>query len=55
MVGDIVIVASGDITAVDGIVLKRDFPFAILTTIIVLLISCGSVLFGGHFIGYSVD
>ena len=38
---------------VDGIVLKRDFPFAILTTIIVLFISCGSVLFGGHFIGYS--
>lgn len=40
---------------VDGIVLKRDFPFAILTTIIVLFISCGSVLFGGHFIEYSVD
>lgn len=40
---------------VDGIVLKRDFPFAIITTIMVLLISCGSVLFGGHFIEYSVD
>jgi len=40
---------------VDGIVLKRDFPFAIITTIMMLFISCGSVLFGGHFIEYSVD
>ena len=40
---------------VDRIVLKRDFPFAIITTILLLLVSCGSVLFDGHFIQYSVD
>ena len=40
---------------VDRIVLKRDFPFAIITTIFLLLVSCGSVLFSGHFIQYSVD
>ena len=40
---------------VDGIVLKRDFPFAIITTIMLLVISCGSVLAGGHFTEYSID
>ena len=40
---------------VDWIVLKRDFPFAIITTILLLLVSCGSVLIGGHFIEYSMD
>ncbi len=40
---------------VDGIVLKLDFPFSIITTILLLLVSCGSVLAGGHFIEYSMD
>lgn len=40
---------------VDGIVLKRDFPFAIITTILLLLLSCGSVLVDSHFIEYSMD
>ena len=40
---------------VDGIVLKRDFPFSIITTILLLLVSCGSVLAGGHFIEYSME
>ncbi len=40
---------------VDGIVFKRDFPFAIITTILLLLLSCGSVLFGGYFVEYSID
>ena len=40
---------------VDGIVLKRDFPFAIVTTILLLFISCGSIMFGGQFFEYSAD
>ena len=40
---------------VDGIVLKRDFPFAIITTVFLLLASCGSVLFNGQFIEYSME
>ena len=40
---------------VDGTVLRRDFPFAIITTILLLLVSCGSVLIGGHFIENSID
>lgn len=40
---------------VDGVVLKRDFPFAIVTTILLLFISCGSIMFGGQFFEYSAD
>lgn len=40
---------------VEEIVLRRDFPFAIITTILLLLVSCGVVLTGGHFIEYSMD
>ena len=40
---------------VDGIVLKRDFPFAIITTILLLFVSCGSMLADGHFIEYSMN
>lgn len=40
---------------IDGVVLKRDFPFSIITTIMLLLISCGAVLIGGHFSEQSFD
>ncbi len=40
---------------VDEIVLRRDLPFSIITTILLLLITCGSVLFGGHFFEYSAE
>ena len=40
---------------VDEIVLRRDFPVAIITTILLLLITCGPTLFDGRFIEYSMD
>lgn len=37
---------------VDGMVLKRDFPVTLITTVLLLVITCASVLFGGRFTDY---
>ena len=37
---------------VDGMVLKRDFPVTLITTVLLLVITCTSVLFGGRFTDY---
>ena len=39
---------------VNETVLRRDFPFAIITSVLLLLVSCGSVLIDGHFIENSI-
>lgn len=40
---------------VDTGALKRDFPFSIVTTGMLLIITCGPVLMGGHIVGLRSD
>lgn len=40
---------------VDKSVLKRDFPVSIVITVLVLIASCASVIFGGSFFQYTMD